>query len=287
MKKILLTGGTSFIGRNMLPLLRQHYEIEAPSRNELNLTDKENVDSYLSNYKFDILLHLAAPHPGANPQDDKTKLFDDMMRAFLHLECHANEFEKILYTGSGAEYDKSRDIKMASEEDIGKTIPEDPYGFAKYIMNSIARKSANIYNMRVFGCYGPTDGETKFIRHAIDCCLENEPIIIRQNCLFDYLYVEDIADVIKWFIENTPKFHDYNIVTGEPASLLEIAKIVAAKMNSSMDIKIMTGGWNNGYTASNERLMKEMAGFNFTAISEGIDKQIVWQRNSYEQSTNR
>ena len=42
-KRILFTGGTGFIGRNLLPDLRGKYQVEAPRRQELDLKDSEAV----------------------------------------------------------------------------------------------------------------------------------------------------------------------------------------------------------------------------------------------------
>jgi GDP-L-fucose synthase len=288
MLKILATGGTSFIGRNVLPFLKGFYEIDAPHRNEFNVTNKENVDTYLQDKSYDVLLHLAAPHSSSNPLDREENKFDDMTRAFLNLEYHAKKFKKVIYTGSGAEYDKSHEVSMADEDLIGKTLPKDAYGFAKYIMNKIARSSKNIYNLRVFGCYGPFDEEaSKFIRHAISCCLNNEAISIKQDCHFDYLYAGDLGEIIRWFIEHKPKYHDYNVVTGKPASLYDIAKTIAAKMKNNREIIMLNKTMNNEYTAVNKRIMQEISDFQFTSLNDGIDKQIAWQRNSYEQSTDR
>ena len=38
-KRVLFTGGTGFIGRNLLPLLRERYKVEAHTRQELDLKD--------------------------------------------------------------------------------------------------------------------------------------------------------------------------------------------------------------------------------------------------------
>jgi len=276
--KILLTGGSGFIGRNILPLLRERYDITAPNRGELDIVSQQSVDAYLNGSHFDILLHLAAPNSLRNPNDVPEERFNFIVRAFLNFERHSKDFKKMIYLGSGAEYNKAFDISMAKEENIGKTIPEDPYGYAKYIVNTIARHSGNIYNLRIFGCYGSNDPPGKFITDAIDCCLEGRAITIRQNCYFDYMFVEDLAGIIFWFIENTPKYHDYNTATGKRVSLYSIAEIVAEKMANKLPIQIAKEGWNKEYTANNDRLMAEMGNFVFTPLSDGIDRQIAWQK---------
>lgn len=281
-KKILLTGGTGFIGGNILPILQKKYEVKSPRRNELNINDESSVDEYLSNNKFDILIHSANITPGKNSADKMENMLEYTIKAFLNFQKHSDKFEKIFYFGSGAEYDKRKDIVLIKETDIGNSIPVDPYGLAKYVINQIARGSKNIYNLRIFGCYGPTDAKTKFIRDCIDCCLEHKPITIRQNCYFDYMYVEDLARIIDKMINSELKYHDYNICTGKRIDLLTIAKIIDKKMQNNQGIKIAQKGLNKEYTANNARLLSDIGTFNYTCIEDGIQKQIDWQKIKVE-----
>lgn len=59
----------------------------------------------------------------------------------------------------------------------------------------------NIYNMRLFGVYGPyEDWSSCFISNI--CCktIFNVPLSMRQNCIFSYIYVEDLVDIILLFL---------------------------------------------------------------------------------------
>ena len=68
-KRILFTGGTGFIGRNLLPDLRGKYQVEAPSRQELDLKDSEAVKQYVEHGKFDVIIHAAIPNLLSNQED--------------------------------------------------------------------------------------------------------------------------------------------------------------------------------------------------------------------------
>ena len=277
-KKVLLTGGTGFVGRNVLPILRERFEVDAPRRSELNLLDDDAVRRFITQGGYDVVIHSANSTPAKNPLDKADRLFADSLRAYFNIRRCASHFEKMLYVGSGAEYDKRYSIVSVSEEAIGRSLPVDDYGFAKFIMNEDARQSTNVINLRIFGCYGPTDSKSKFIRDAIDCCLANHAITIRQDCMFDYLYVTDLGRVMALFAENECRYHDYNICSGKRVALSEIAKIVAKQMGNTKHIEIAKPGLNREYTASNRRFMIEYPEFGFVSLEAGIARQIEWQK---------
>ena len=277
-KRILFTGGTGFIGKNVLPLLRSSFVVYAPKRSELDLTSFEDVASFVTKNRIDVILHCANPNPSKNKLDQSDRMLLDSIELFLTIYRCRNLVEKIIYLGSGAVYDKSKDIISAREETSFDSFPKDDYGFAKFIANELT--AGNIYNLCVFGCYGPGDAESKFITHCIRCCLRGEPITIRQNCVFDYLHVSDLGKIMSWVISNVPRYNMYNACSGEKHPLLEIAEIVKRKMNSPHDIVILSDGWNREYTGSNDRLREEYHEA-FLSLEEGIDIQIEWEKENY------
>lgn len=278
--KVLVTGKTGFVGKNILNGLKQKYDVTAPSRQELDVKDGNAVHNYLKEGKYDVVLQLANPNPVKNNLDDSKSMFYDSLKIFMNFYENRHLYGKMIYLGSGAEFDKRRDISFFKEEELGSSIPTDEYGFAKYIMNQLTVSSQNIYNFRIFACYGPYDHESKFITHAINCCLRDERITIRQDCLFDYMQVEDLLNIISWGIDHSLIFHDYNICSGKRILLSEIAEKVRDQMNSKLSVQVLNEGLNKEYTADNSRLMQELGDYKFITIDEGITKQITWQRSN-------
>jgi len=283
MKKLLLTGGTGFVGKNILPLLREKYEVDAPTRQELDLKDSQAVAEFVKKGNYDIIIQSANPNPVKSAQYDSVDtMFEDSMRIFMNFYNVRQYCGKLIYFGSGAEYAKTREISNVSEEEINEYIPKDTYGLAKLYMNELARSSENVYNVRIFGCYGPFDHESKFLTHAIRCCLRNENITIRQNCYFDYMQVFDLVKAVEYIVEGAPKYHDYNVCSGKAVSLKEIAEKIREHMGCENQIIVLQDGLNREYTASNQRFMNEFGDwFEFTSLDDGIDIQIEHEKRVF------
>lgn len=274
MKRVLLTGGSGFIGRNIKGYLETVCKLYAPRRQELNLLDENEVKKYLIENKIDIVIHSANPNPVKNSLDKAETMFEDSMRVFMNLYNAKDCYEYMYTLGSGAEYDKSKEIASIKEEEEGRSVPYDSYGLAKFVMNELVKKSDKHCNLIIFACYGPTDHPSKFITHVIHCCMKNEPITIRQDCYFDYMHVSDLGKILEYFIYHKPKYNSYNISTGTKNTLREIAEMVRTQMQMENEITILNPGWNKEYTASNERLLSEIGDFKFMSLEEGIRIQI-------------
>lgn len=280
MKSALLTGHTGFVGKNVRGILSEHFDLLAPGRSELDLRDAGSVESYFDDHRVDIVFHCANPNPVKNALDTSEHFMEDSMRIFMNLYRCRHKFGKMIYLGSGAEYDKTMEIINISEEEAFRSPPKDPYGLAKYAMNIMASQSENVYNLCLFACYGPWDHESKFITHCIRCCMRGDPITIRQDCKFDYIQVQDLGRMMVWLGNNDPKFHMYNVSGCEHVFLSEIAEEVRRQMGSSNSVQILNQGLNREYTANGERFWKESGLEPPMPLRNGIAIQIKWEREN-------
>ena len=278
MKTILLTGASGFIGRNLLPLLRETYDVFAPSRQELDLLDADAVRRYLQKGQFDAVIHLAGP-TGHNPQDSQNELFERSLRVFSSLEHCSGLYGKMIYLGSGAEYGKHRPISMISEEEFGNELPRDAYGLSRFLMSRLGEKRNNIVNLRLFACCGPGDMPHKLIPSIITCIKEKKNIELRQDVWFDYIFVKDILPVLQHLIEYPAKFKAYNLCSGERIKISSIAEEIKRQMGLNSGIIFQKDGLNLEYTGSNLRLRSELPhwklhSINF-AVSEILNKEAL------------
>lgn len=279
-KRVLVTGGTGFVGANSLPLLKSKFDIVAPRRAALDVTSPDAVERYVKDVRPDVIVHLANPNPAKNPIDESIDMFRGSVDSFMGCYRVRKLVDKVIYLGSGAELDKRFDMCLITEDEFGRSYPVDAYGAAKYVENVIASNADNVYNLRLFACFGPMDHWSKFITHCIRCILAGKNITIRKDCYFDYLHVSDLAKIICWSICSDMHHGDYNICTGTRYLLSEIADMVRNQMSSSEDIVLLSDEMNREYTASPARLREEY--FEpFLSLEEGIARQIEYEKSVY------
>lgn len=278
-KKVLLTGGSGFIGKNIKEYFSnsEEYEIIAPTSAELNIIDEKAVTEYLTINYFDIVLNFAVYGDGIDKSKDGTKILEYNLRMFLNFEKNNHLYGKMYYAGSGAEYDKRYDICSVSEDSEGDSIPVDQYGLMRYTIDKIIRNSSNIYGLKIFGIYGKYEPWNR--RFISNCCckaIKGLPLSIRQNVYFDYIWIEDFLNILKRMMDITPKDHVYNVTTGQRIDLLTLANLVLKVSGKELPIYICKDGLGNEYTSDNSKMLNEFGKFDFTPVEVAVEKLYNW-----------
>ena len=279
---IFITGSNGFIGSHLKEYLKNHYSsynLFTPSSRELDLYNEKKVDKYILSNRIDIIIHLA------NRSDNKDikNVTEYNLRMFFNIAKHEKNVKKIISFGSGAEYGKDKPIINAKEEDYLDYLPQDEYGFYKWVTSKYIEKSDNIIQLRVFGCYGEyEDYRYRFISNTIVKNLLKLPIVIFKNMYFDYIYVGDLLKIVDWFIHNEPKSKIYNVATGKKVDLITLANLVNEVSNFKSDIKVINEGLNNEYTANNDKLLNEIKNLSFTSHKDAIAKMRNYFKNNLE-----
>lgn len=111
-----------------------------------------------------MVLHIATYNATVTSEKDLSLVLAANFRMFFNLEKAKDLYGKMLYFGSGAEFDREHYVPKMKEEYFGRYIPGDSYGFSKYIMAKTSEIRSSIYNLRLFGVYGKyEDWRIRFI----------------------------------------------------------------------------------------------------------------------------
>ena len=278
MKKLLITAGNGFVAKNLTEQLQNEYSIMAPKRQELDLTDTENVSQFIKKNNFDVVIHTATYDAVAKfSTKDPTKVLGNHLKMFFNVARCKDYFGKMIYFGSGAEFCREHWIPKMKEDYFDTYVPTDQYGFARYVITKYALANKNIYNLRLFGLFGKYDNwQTRLIPNV--CCLAiyNMPIQIEQNKLYDFLYINDLVKITKWVIENNPNNNIYNTCTGKTIAFKTIAEEIMKVSEKNLKIKFLNEGFGAEYSGDNSLLISELKNINFTPFDEAIKEIYNW-----------
>lgn len=268
---ILLTGSGGFIGRNLKEYLKDKYTLFCPRSYELDLTDQNAVEKYFNSYDINFIIHCGTTG-GVRGVQDNPETLDDNIAMVNNILKYKREDCRVILFGSGAMYDKSRNLHKVRETEIGKFIPYDLYGQSKMKIAEITEKRNDLLCLNIFACYGYNEKESRFPSYAINQALRGQDIVINQNVVFDYLFVEDMQKIVEYFITNIPQHKIINITPTQSISLLEIADIVKDISGNNCKIEVKNSVMNNEYTGNNSVLLSEIKDLKFTSMQEGLLK---------------
>jgi GDP-L-fucose synthase len=271
-KKIFLTGGGGFIGRNIIEQLGDKYEFIAPRSLDLDLTDSDKVLAALKSCGPDLVIHAA--NIGGKRSDPNAENVTYLNLKMFHNIVRAKKyFGRMIMFGSGAEYDKQFGINNVKEDCFDTKVPIDQYGFYKYACAKFAEQVDYITHLRIFGMFGKyEDSATRFISNNICRTLLDLPVSVNQNVYFEFVFIDDFIKILDHFINNPGKHKFYNIGNGSRDSLLDIGRIILEKSKKDLGILVKEDGLGKAYTCDSERLRNEIPDIRFTSIGLAIDR---------------
>jgi UDP-glucose 4-epimerase len=279
--RILVTGGSGFIGRNLVEYLSTNHEVLAPTHAVLDLANPEALDDWFAENRVDGVVH-GAVRPGHRNVADPSRQLWTNLRMFFGLIRNGHRFGRLVFLSSGAVYDIARPIDRVGEHDLGAAIPSDEHGLSKYViaqyLDQMHRAGAgDVVELRLFGVFGRhEDYAIRFVSNAICKSLLDLPITLRQNRTFSYLYVNDLGPIVERFLVGPHAEAAYNVVPDWTDELYDLAERVKARSGRHLPIDVGTPGNGPPYSATNERLRRELPGLSFTPVDAAIADLYDW-----------
>ncbi len=271
LKTLLITGSGGFVGKNLKKYFDGKYNLLLPRSYELDLIDKKAVDDYFSANSIDAIVHCGSVG-GVRDANDRDTTIEDNLAMVENLLSAKNKDVKLVLFGSGAMYDRTRQLKKVDEAEIGKFIPSELYGLSKVEIANKVKDRTDCVCLNIFACYGYDEKETRFPSDAIINNLNKRDIVINRNVVFDYLFVEDMQKIVEYVLENKVENNILNITPSKSISLYEIAEIVNENSDFKSQIIVKDENLGNEYTGSNIRLLNEFKNLTFTSYKDGLKK---------------
>ena len=105
----------------------------------------------LSVNSFDVLIHTAITGGRRTKSENGDVIYNNLLM-FENLVKFAHHFKLIINLDSGAIYDRATNIFCRKEDDI-VSVPNDYYGFSKYLIYNRSLQYSNIINLRIFNLF--------------------------------------------------------------------------------------------------------------------------------------
>jgi len=232
--KILITGVNGFIGRNLKKyLLNAGYDVVGLSRTDLDLLDSNKVRLFLSKTYYDLIIHTAI-EGGRRTKPDTEEMFYKNILMVYNLLSNKKHFGRIITFGSGAELDRTLHI---NEKTIFEDrYPIDYYGMSKNVIAKLCSVEPQLYNFRIFNCFGYDESEGRLIRSNIEKYLREESMTLFSNRLMDFFYIDDLGKMIHNFINNLDFPKTIDCVYQEKYTLSGILNIINSCANYRVNV---------------------------------------------------
>jgi len=242
MKKILVIGGTGFIGSHLIKRLKdmKTYNIVSISKKKQNKKNSNKLKYFYldirnfrslkkklkNNFNFDYVVNLGGYINHSKTDGDK--IFNE------HVICLVNLFKLLskkrlknfIQIGSSAEYGMSNNTSESTREN-----PLTFYSAGKVAATQISQmlffnEKIPITVLRFFQVYGPGQKDDRLIPYVIKSCLKNKKFnLTKCEQVRDFCYVDDIVNAIILCLKSkNVSGNVYNVSSGSGIKLKLLVK---------------------------------------------------------------
>jgi UDP-glucose 4-epimerase len=295
MTRILVTGGSGFIGSHVVDKLAEagfepriydlrpshHHEPRSVDTVVGDLFDDETLRAAMEG--CDAVVHLAAYADVGVVAEQPVSAEECNSRGTLAvLEAARATGTRVIYGSTIWVYGASGDGLIDEDSPIG--LPDHLYTASKLAGEMYCTSYAELYDVPCtilrFGIpYGPRARPSAVIPIFVSKALKGEPLTIAGDGLQTrrFVYVEDLADGVVDALERGEDGRVYNLAGEETVTIRELAEVVSALVGDTEIVH--TPGRNGdfgGAVISNKRAAEELDWRASTPLREGVRRYLAW-----------
>lgn len=300
MTKILITGASGFIGKNLIRSLEQNenkFEIHAISRSKdvilnnienlhyVDLVNFENVKKIIVDINPNIIIHLAY----SKNRVEQNSILDQNYNLNLHISSNIikisrllKSLEKFIFFGSCDEYGIQ---KNPYKEDLLEQ-PLTSYGLSKLSITKVLKALHYTENfpsliIRPSVVYGAGQETDMFLPALANAVKNQRPFNMTLGEQYrDYIYIEDLTDAIIMLLKskNLKLGEIINITYGKSFKIKDIAIKFAnfIKVDGESILKIGNIDYRDtevmNYHTSNQKIKDLLEWYPKTSLNIGLKK---------------
>lgn len=254
--KILIVGSGGFLGSHVTEKLQNNekYEVlEIVGKNQVDITNFDNLKLYLDSNKPEIVINCAAFVGGISygfKYPAQMLLLNASIAINLYKACYESGVKKLINPISNCAY--PGDIATYKEEDFFTGPPDESvynYGISKRLYVQLGKSFSEEYNFSsanvvVSNMYGPNDHFDEERSHALGAIIKKVYDAKKNNLdhvvlwgtgkpIREWLYVEDGANALIKSIQLRDGHHFFNVGVKKGISVLDLAEIIKEEIGWS------------------------------------------------------
>lgn len=293
-KKILITGGSGFVGRNIIELIKNNDDFEIYNLSNQKITDVKNVTNIYCNAEnydfstlkqnFDYIIHLLALSNDKFCENFKLaeKINITFTKCVLKFAKNQKSLKKFIHLSSIIIYD-NKNIPPVKEEDklfLNYTTYSFTKGISEYYVNFYKEKfNLPVIVFRLSNIYGPHQDfdNSPFLvpSKIVEGIKKGNITVLNLKPKRDWIYSEDAAEAIVKSLESNLN-GIYNLASGHGISVEDIVSEIAIQLKvkcNSLE-KPTTGPLN--FYCDISKIKKDLDWEPKTDLKDGILKTIEY-----------
>jgi GDP-L-fucose synthase len=257
-RRVLVTGGSGFLGRVVVAKLRARgADVTAPRRTEFDLTDPAAVEASFDSLQPSLVVHLAARVGGIgfNLAEPANLYVDNLLMGTYVLEAaRRHSVDKTVLLGTVCSYPKYTPVPFR-ETSLWDGYPEEtnaPYGIAKKALlvhaqvNKVQHGQSSVFLIPT-NLYGPGDKFHPSVSHVIPALIKKCVEAVERgeqkvhvwgtgSASREYLYVDDAAEAIVLAAELHDDTEPVNLGTDHEITIRETVERIAELVGFTGDL---------------------------------------------------
>jgi len=279
---ILVTGGSGFIGTELVKYLKRFYpRIKVADLREpkvevdyiyCDITDPYQVEDAIQGST--VVFHLAAnPNPGLAEKNPRWDFRINVEGTMNVIDSCIRQRARMIFTSTAA-------IKYSplSCYAISKRTAE------QYILHAVKKHDLNASIVRLWNVYGPTQPLGLVIPDFIKKLQENPNRIKIRGTGFDlrdFIYIKDVVRALEVVMKGGEQGQIYEIGTGQQYTIKELAETIGRVLNNKVPIVVPSRKvkvWNRNEIEQNLEPIRSLGWKPKYSLEEGLRECIRRKR---------
>ena len=321
--KILVTGAAGFIGSKLMSMLadrgdevvgidnlNDYYDVrlkhgriaefctgERRRFMEMDIADKESLDTLFAQERFDAVVNLAAQAGVRYSITNPYAYMRSNLEGFMNIleACRHNPVKHLVFASSSSVYGLNSKVPYSEEDPVDN--PVSLYAATKKSNELMAHAYSKLYGipctgLRFFTVYGPWGRPDMAPMLFASAIFRGEPIKVFNggDMIRDFTYIDDIVEGTIRTLDHIPAaeqchngvpYRIYNIGCSNPVKLMDfISEIEQAAGHPAEKIFLpMQAGDVYQTNADTSRLEREVGYKPHVRLHEGIAAFIDWYKS--------